>query len=110
MLREQGFEVIYHDNLGVSAFRRAIRDFTQRAQTEEGVALFYYAGHAVSMDGRNYLLPTDIRATDPDAISDDSVDVDNAILAVSTRAGSNSRSSYSTRAGTIPSSRRTRAA
>lgn len=80
VLREQGFEVIYYDNLGVSAFRRAIRDFTQRAQAEEGVALFYYAGHAVSMDGRNYLLPTDIRATDPDAISDDSIDVDNAIL------------------------------
>ena len=80
VLREQGFEVIFLENLGVAAFRRAIRAFTQRAQAEEGVALFYYAGHAVSMDGRNFLLPTDVKPTDPDSVSDDSIDVDSAIL------------------------------
>lgn len=80
VLREQGFEVVYLEDVGVGNFRKAIREFTQRAQVEEGVALFYYAGHAVSIGGHNYLLPTDIRPNDPEEVRDDSIDVDNAIL------------------------------
>jgi len=68
------------ENLGVSTFRSVIREFARRADAEDGVALFYYAGHAVSMDGRNYLLPVDIRPTDEEAIRDDSIDVDDAVM------------------------------
>lgn len=80
VLNELGFEVILRENVGVSTFRSVIREFARRADAEDGVALFYYAGHAVSMDGRNYLLPIDIRPTDEEAIRDDSIDVDDAVM------------------------------
>jgi PQQ-dependent catabolism-associated CXXCW motif protein len=79
-LQDLGFEVMLRENLGVGTFRSVIREFARRADAEDGIALFYYAGHAVSMDGRNYLLPVDIRPTDEEAIRDDSIDVDDAVM------------------------------
>lgn len=35
----------------------AIRAFGQQLAESGGVGLFYYAGHAVQLDGRNYLIP-----------------------------------------------------
>ena len=80
VLKAMGFEVIARENLNVGDFRAIIREFARRAEAEEGVALFYYAGHAVSLYGRNFLLPVDIRPTDEEAIKDDSIDVDEAVL------------------------------
>lgn len=79
-LRRLGFEVAEHVNLGVREFRRVLREFARRTQEEDGVAVLYYAGHGVQIDGRNYLLPVDINLRDEEEIKDESVDVDEAYV------------------------------
>ncbi len=75
-LRRLGFEVREHVNLPVKEFRRVLRDYARALQNEEGVAVFYYAGHGVQIDGRNYLLPVDVNLRDEEEVKDESVDVD----------------------------------
>jgi hypothetical protein len=57
-LTEAGFEVILGLDLDKRGFDGKVRDFA-RALNEADVALFYYAGHALQVSGRNYLVPVD---------------------------------------------------
>lgn len=75
-LRRLGFEVLEHVNLPVKDFRRILREYSKRVQDTEGTALFFYAGHGVQIDGRNYLLPVDINVRDEYEIKDEAVDID----------------------------------
>lgn len=52
------FHTLRRDNLDRAAFVAALNEFEQMARQAD-VALFYYAGHAVEVDGVNLLLPTD---------------------------------------------------
>ncbi len=63
MLEELGFAVEVLENAGLQAMEDAIRAFDLRLRTG-GVGVFYYAGHAVQVDGVNYLIPVgaEIRA------------------------------------------------
>lgn len=79
-LRRLGFEVSEHVNLPVKAFRQVLREYARRLQSEEGASVFYYAGHGVQIDGRNYLLPVDINIRDEDEIRDEAVDVDELFI------------------------------
>ncbi len=58
VLTEAGFEVFAGLDLDKRAFDGKIRDFA-RALGNADVALFYYAGHALQVGGRNYLVPID---------------------------------------------------
>ena len=40
--------------------RRALRDFADRARDAD-IAVVYYAGHGIEVDGANYLIPVDAR-------------------------------------------------
>ncbi len=51
-----GFEVISGLNLTQQQLDEVIRDFGRRLQNG-GIALFYYAGHAIQMNGENYMIP-----------------------------------------------------
>lgn len=53
-----GFEVIRATDLDHEAMRRTVKDFADRLDSAD-VALFYYAGHAVQVNGQNYLAPID---------------------------------------------------
>jgi hypothetical protein len=79
-LRRLGFEVAEHVNLPMREFRRVLREFSRRVQHEEGVALFYYAGHGVQIEGRNYLIPVDLNPRDEDEVKDDAVDIDDLFV------------------------------
>lgn len=79
-LRRLGFEVTERENLGIMEFRRVLRDYVRRLQDEDGAAVFYYAGHAVQIAGRNYLLPVDINLRDEDEVRDDAVDIDEQLV------------------------------
>ncbi len=61
-----GFEVARLDNAGYDAMRRGLRAFTRAAATSE-IAVVFYAGHGIEVDGRNFLIPVDARlASDQD--------------------------------------------
>ncbi len=57
-LTETGFQVIAGLDLDKRGFDGKMRDFA-RALSGADVALFYYAGHALQVGGRNYLVPVD---------------------------------------------------
>ncbi len=63
-LRSLGFEVDERRNLTFAEFNDALVDY-YRAVDEAEASVFYYAGHAISIDGLNYLLPVDFDADNP---------------------------------------------
>lgn len=90
-LRSLGFEVNDQYNLGVVQFRRVLREFSRRVQQDDATALFYYAGHGVQIDGRNYLLPVDINLRDQEEVKDESVDIDALFIGRIDKVGSHPR-------------------
>jgi hypothetical protein len=58
-LETSGFEVIELIDSDQKEMRKAISNFGSRLEKagEDAVGLFYYAGHGVQVDGRNYLIP-----------------------------------------------------
>ncbi|MEM9059243.1 MAG: SUMF1/EgtB/PvdO family nonheme iron enzyme [Pseudomonadota bacterium] len=61
-LRQTGFDVTQATDVGLRAFKSAVSVFARRVRGAgpEAVALFYFAGHGVQIDGRNLLLPVDV--------------------------------------------------
>ena len=68
LFREAGFDtVIEANNVGNLDFKRAIRKFEDAAQ-DSAIAVVYYAGHGIEVNGINYLVPVDAKlASDRDA-------------------------------------------
>lgn len=65
-LKQQGFEVLFGEDLGMSAMRDLMTRFADLARDAD-VSLFYYAGHAFQIESQNYLVPAD--AVIRDAVS-----------------------------------------
>jgi uncharacterized caspase-like protein/opacity protein-like surface antigen len=63
VLQEAGFDVVPATDASLAGLRSALDVFIDKVrQGGPGTtALVYYAGHAVQLDGSNYLLPVDIR-------------------------------------------------
>jgi uncharacterized caspase-like protein len=57
------------------------RDFLREAARAQ-VALVYYAGHGVQIDGRNYLVPVDVRLQGGGNFTDGMVDMDTILAAL----------------------------
>ena len=57
-LQKLGFTVITRIEADEQSMEEAIREFSRKLPYYN-VALFYYAGHGVQVDGTNYLIPTD---------------------------------------------------
>ena len=65
-LARLGFAVTRLDNTGHAQLRQGLLDF-QRAASASEVAVVFYAGHGIEVDGRNFLVPVDARlASDQD--------------------------------------------
>jgi hypothetical protein len=57
-LRELGFSVTLGLDLDKAAFEQRIREFAGSLDGAEA-AVFFYAGHGLQVDGRNYMVPID---------------------------------------------------
>src|SRR3981189_887028 len=58
LLRNVGFDVVEGANLTRDKMTERLLDFGKKAQGAD-VALFFYAGHGIAVNGTNYLLPID---------------------------------------------------
>jgi len=58
MLRQLGFEVIDGTDLSKREMEKRIRAFADKLKGAD-VGLFFYAGHGLQVDGRNFLAPVD---------------------------------------------------
>ncbi|MGF6311194.1 tetratricopeptide (TPR) repeat protein [Bradyrhizobium sp. i1.8.4] len=74
-LRDIGFTVSEGLDLDRDAMQRTIHDFLRDAARSQ-IAVVYYAGHGVQVDGRNYLVPVDIEFKASGRMTDAMVDMD----------------------------------
>ena len=77
-----GFEVTIARDAGRTALNEALRTFTRRSATAD-VALVFYAGHAMEMDGVNYLLPVDARVERDTDVRYETVTLDDVLASTS---------------------------
>ncbi|WGR97029.1 caspase family protein [Bradyrhizobium sp. ISRA443] len=81
-LKGAGFDVVDSRlNLAASDMRRALRDFADQARDAD-IALVYYAGHGIEIDGTNYLIPTDAKLERDTDIYDEAFSLDRVLLAI----------------------------
>ena len=72
-LKRLRFQVTLLRNADQRKMKSAIRKFGKQL-TKGGVGLFYYAGHGMQVDGRNYLIPVDARIESPSDVEYEAVD------------------------------------
>src|SRR5690349_16870811 len=58
LLRNVGFEVVEGANLSRDKMTEKLLDFGKKAEGAD-IAVFFYAGHGIAVNGTNYLLPVD---------------------------------------------------
>ncbi|MBN9673494.1 caspase family protein [Roseibium aggregatum] len=80
-LRRLGFDVTLSLNLSKHEFESRLADFSDRVSKAE-IAIVYYAGHGMEMDGRNYLVPTDARLVSDNRVRFEAVSLDTVLAAL----------------------------
>ncbi len=63
-LKGLGFEVTKVENAGRRKLSRSVNQFLRQVQGSDAVALVYYSGHGLQVNGRNYLIPVDAQVSD----------------------------------------------
>jgi uncharacterized caspase-like protein len=59
IFKDSGFDVVeLKQDLKASEMRRALRDFSDKVHDAD-VAIIYFAGHGIEINGTNYLIPVD---------------------------------------------------
>ena len=76
MLRAAKFELVeIKKDLGVAALRRALRDFSDHVRDAD-IAMVFYAGHGIEVNGTNYLIPIDAALERDLDVEDETVSLD----------------------------------
>ena len=76
LLRNAGFDVVdSRADLGIAVIRRAIREFADTARDAD-IAVVYYAGHGIEVDGTNYLIPVDAILQRDTDVEDEAISMD----------------------------------
>lgn len=82
MFKRAGFESVdVKLDLNASEMRRTLREFAARTRDAD-MAVIYYAGHGIELDGANYLVPTDATLETDGDVLDETVPLDRALFAV----------------------------
>jgi uncharacterized caspase-like protein len=81
-LKDAGFDVVdsRHD-LPALETRRALREFADSARDAD-IALIYYAGHGIEVDGANYLIPVDAKLERDTDVYDEALSLDRVLVAI----------------------------
>ena len=78
-LKGLGFDVVERENIDQKEMKKEIQAFGQRL-LKGGVGLFYYAGHGMQVNGRNYLIPVGAAIENEKQVEYEAVDA-GAVLA-----------------------------
>jgi uncharacterized caspase-like protein len=82
VFKQVGFEVVeLRRDLGVYEMRRAVREFAAIA-ADADMAIVYYAGHGIEVDGVNYLIPADAKLLSDFDVEDEAVSLDRILQAI----------------------------
>ena len=81
-LRRAGFDVVdFRKNLTALETRRTLREFADKA-ADADIAVIYYAGHGIEVDGSNYLVPVDAKLERDSDVYDEAFSLDRVLVAV----------------------------
>src|SRR5215831_3990931 len=76
LLRSAGFDVfVAQRDLSGAVMRRALRDFSGRVR-EADIAVVFYAGHGIEVNGTNYLIPIDASLERDIDVEDEAIPLD----------------------------------
>lgn len=82
LFRKSGFDVVEtRRDLGIADLRRAVGDFSDKAQDAD-VAVVFFAGHGIEVDGTNYLVPADAKLARDFDIEDEALSLDRLLKAI----------------------------
>jgi len=68
-------------DLSAAAMRRVLRDFADRTRDAD-IAVIYYAGHGIEVDGNNYLIPVDAQLERDTDVYDETFALDRVLVAI----------------------------
>jgi uncharacterized caspase-like protein len=81
-LKGAGFDIVdTRRDLKINEMRRALRDFSDRARDAD-VAVIYFAGHGIEVDGTNYLIPVDATLERDIDIYDEAFALDRVLVTI----------------------------
>jgi len=77
-LSNLGFEVLYLENGTLRDMKKIVKKFGYKLK-HSGVGFFYYAGHGLEVEGKNYLIPTNAKIDDKEDVEFESLAVNRII-------------------------------
>lgn len=77
-LKGKGFRIIKRENPSTQELRKAIYDF-QAILSTGGVGVFYYAGHAAQINGRDLILPVDMDDSSLESFENNALDMNDLL-------------------------------
>lgn len=81
-LRAGGFDLVEsRTDLRIADMRRVLREFADKARSAD-IALIYYAGHGIEVEGTNYLIPVDAALERDTDVYDEALSLDRILIAV----------------------------
>jgi uncharacterized caspase-like protein len=82
MFKSAGFDLVDSRlNLNANEMRKTLREFGSRARDAD-VAVIYYAGHGIELDGTNYLIPIDATLETDTDVLDETFPLDRVLFTV----------------------------
>jgi hypothetical protein len=79
MLRKAGFNIVTaRQDVAINDMRKLVRDFAAEA-SDADVAVVFYAGHGIEINGTNYLLPVDTKLARDVDVEDEAVSLDRVV-------------------------------
>lgn len=86
-LRGLGFQVDLQLDASRAAMLRAIDAFRERRKAAGGLGLFFFAGHGVQINDKNYLIPIDAAIRDARSVELEAVSADEVLIAMGAGGG-----------------------
>ena len=79
LFKKAGFDVVDEErDLGITDLRRVIREFAENSRDAD-IAVVYYAGHGIEVDGSNYLIPADAGLASDFDVEDETISLDRVL-------------------------------
>jgi uncharacterized caspase-like protein len=80
--KKANFDVVtLRNDLSTVEMRRALREFGDKARDAD-IAVIYYAGHGIEVDGMNYLIPVDAVLERDSDVYDEAIPLDRVLVAI----------------------------
>jgi hypothetical protein len=79
LLKAAGFDVVEsRQDLTINDMRRTLRNFSDKTRDAD-IAVVFYAGHGIEMDGTNYLVPVDAQLERDIDVEDETIALDRIV-------------------------------